>query len=181
MLEASSVSLATIARISTEVIGVTVVALCTSLPELVTAITALAKGLGALSLGNIIGANIFNLVLVSGTAVTISPFVIPEGSKLFGYNTSQIIEIPIMVGEFFCITFYSHPHSGWLFGLLFEQTSLKALIENPRLFFISRGLQNSYIFNCCDVSCSKDGGFSSSRGYPFDSFSESVFNCCSSL
>lgn len=98
MLEASSVSLATIAGIPTEVIGVTVVALCTSLPELVTAITALAKGHGALSLGNIIGANIFNLVLVSGTAVTISPFVIPEGSKLFGYNNSQIIEIPIMVG-----------------------------------------------------------------------------------
>lgn len=98
MLEASSVSLATIAGIPTEVIGVTVVALCTSLPELVTAITALAKGHGALSLGNIIGANIFNLVLVSGTAVTISPFVIPEGSKLFGYNTSQIIEIPVMVG-----------------------------------------------------------------------------------
>lgn len=97
MLEGSSVSLATMAGIPTEVVGVTVVALCTSLPELVTAVTALAKGHGALSLGNIIGANIFNLVLVSGAAVTISPFVIPEGSKLFGYNTSQLIEIPLMV------------------------------------------------------------------------------------
>ena len=28
------------------------------------------------------------------------------------------------------MTFYAHPHSGWLFGLLFEQTSLKALIKN---------------------------------------------------
>ncbi len=98
MLEGSSVSLATLAGIPAEVVGVTVVALCTSLPELVTAVTALAKGHGALSLGNIIGANIFNLVLVSGAAVTISPFVIPEGSKLFGYNTSQLIEIPLMVG-----------------------------------------------------------------------------------
>lgn len=98
MLEGSSVSLATMAAIPTEVVGVTVVALCTSLPELVTAVTALLKGHGALSLGNIIGANIFNLVLVSGAAVTISPFVIPEGSKLFGFNTSQIIEIPLMVG-----------------------------------------------------------------------------------
>ncbi len=97
MLEGSSVSLATMAGIPTEVVGVTVVALCTSLPELVTAITALAKGHGALSLGNIIGANIFNLVLVSGAAVTISPFVIPDGSKLFGCNTSQLIEIPLMV------------------------------------------------------------------------------------
>ena len=98
MLEGSSVSLASLAGIPTEGVGVTVVALCTSLPELVTAVTALIKGYGALSLGNIIGANIFNLVLVSGAAVTISPFVIPEGSKLFGYNTSQLIEIPLMVG-----------------------------------------------------------------------------------
>ncbi len=97
MLEASSVSLATMAGIPTEVIGVTVVALCTSLPELVTAVTALAKGHGALSLGNIIGANIFNLVLVSGAAVTISPFVVPEGSKLLGFNASQILEIPLML------------------------------------------------------------------------------------
>ena len=97
MLEGSSVSLSTMAGIPTEVVGVTVVALCTSLPELVTAVTALAKGHGALSLGNIIGANIFNLVLVSGAAVTISPFAVPEGSKLMGYNTSQLIEIPLMV------------------------------------------------------------------------------------
>ena len=97
MLEGSSVSLSLMAGIPTEVVGVTVVALCTSLPELVTAVTALLKGHGALSLGNIIGANIFNLVLVSGAAVTISPFAIPEGSKLFGYNTSQLVEIPLMV------------------------------------------------------------------------------------
>ena len=78
--------------------GVTIVALCTSLPELVTAVTALAKGHGALSLGNIIGANIFNLVLVSGVAVTISPFAVPEGSTMFGYNTSLVMELPLMVG-----------------------------------------------------------------------------------
>ena len=98
MLEGSSVSLATMAGIPTEVVGVTIVALCTSLPELVTAVTALLKGHGALSLGNIIGANIFNLVLVSGAAVTLSPFAVPEGSKLLGYNTSQLFEIPTMVG-----------------------------------------------------------------------------------
>ena len=98
MLEGSSVSLATMAGIPTEVVGVTIVALCTSLPELVTAITALAKGHGALSLGNIIGANIFNLVLVSGVAVTLSPFTVPEGSTIFGQNTSLVMEIPVMIG-----------------------------------------------------------------------------------
>ncbi len=97
MLEGSSVSMATMAGIPTEVVGVTIVALCTSLPELVTAITALAKGHGALSLGNIIGANIFNLVLVSGLAVTISPFSVPVGSTMFGLNTSKVLELPLMV------------------------------------------------------------------------------------
>ena len=97
MLEGSSVSLATMAGIPTEVVGVTIVALCTSLPELVTAVTALLKGHGALSLGNIVGANIFNLVLVSGVAVSISPFAVPEGSQLLGLNTSLLVEIPVMV------------------------------------------------------------------------------------
>ena len=78
------------------VIGLTVVALGTSLPELVTAITSLLKGHGALSLGNIIGANIFNLVLVSGVAITISPFTVPEGSMLFGQNASFVLDIPVM-------------------------------------------------------------------------------------
>ena len=99
LLEGSAVTLAEdYLHIPTEVVGVTVVALCTSLPELVTAITALAKGHGALSLGNIIGANIFNLVLVSGVAVTISPFAVPDGSTFMGHNTSLVMELPLMVG-----------------------------------------------------------------------------------
>jgi cation:H+ antiporter len=43
-------------------------------------------------------------VLVSGTAVTISPFAIPEGSKLLGFNTSQIMEIPLMVSAMALLT-----------------------------------------------------------------------------
>ena len=80
------------------VIALTVVAIGTSLPELVTAITSLIKGHGALSLGNIIGANIFNLVLVSGTAITISPFTVPLQSVLFGQYASLILDIPVMLG-----------------------------------------------------------------------------------
>lgn len=78
------------------VIGLTVVAIGTSLPELVTAITSLVKGHGSLSLGNIIGANIFNLVLVSGVAITINPFTIPMNSMLFGQNASLVLDLPVM-------------------------------------------------------------------------------------
>ena len=78
------------------VIGLTVVAIGTSLPELVTAITSLVKGHGSLSLGNIIGANIFNIVLVSGVSIVINPFSIPLTSLLFGQNASLVFDLPIV-------------------------------------------------------------------------------------
>ncbi len=78
------------------VIGLTMVALGTSLPELVTAVTALLKGHSALSLGNIIGANLFNLVLVSGAAMTISPFAVPAEKTIMNMNSSLVVDIPVM-------------------------------------------------------------------------------------
>ncbi len=78
------------------VIALTFVALGTSLPELVTAITSLMKGHGALSLGNIIGANIFNLVLVSGVSTVLSPFEVPASKLIAGMNASLVLDIPIM-------------------------------------------------------------------------------------
>ena len=80
------------------VIGLTMVALGTSLPELITAITSLMKGHGALSLGNVIGANLFNIVLVSGAAITIAPFAIPAEKQLLGMNSSLLVDIPVMLG-----------------------------------------------------------------------------------
>lgn len=79
------------------VIALTFVALGTSLPELVTAITSLVKGHGSLSLGNVIGANIFNLVLVSGTAITLAPFEVPVGNTIGGINSSLVLDIPLML------------------------------------------------------------------------------------
>lgn len=78
------------------VIALTFVALGTSLPELVTAITSLMKGHGALSLGNIIGANIFNLVLVSGISTVLSPFEVPASKLIAGMNASLVLDIPVM-------------------------------------------------------------------------------------
>lgn len=79
------------------VIALTFVALGTSLPELVTAVTSLIKGHGALSLGNIIGANLFNLVLVSGISVALAPFSIPQEATIAGRNASLVLDIPLMI------------------------------------------------------------------------------------
>ena len=88
------------------VIALTFVALGTSLPELVTAVTSLVKGHGALSLGNIIGANLFNLVLVSGLSVVLSPFAVPSSKLIGGMNASLVLDIPLM---FFVMAFLTLP------------------------------------------------------------------------
>ena len=79
------------------VIALTFVALGTSLPELVTAITALIKGHSALSLGNIIGANLFNLVLVTGVSAALRPFPVPASKQIAGMNSSLVVDIPVMI------------------------------------------------------------------------------------
>ena len=86
------------------VIALTFVALGTSLPELVTAITSLRKGHGLLSLGNIIGANLFNLVLVSGVSILLSPFDLPNSKQIGAYNASLVIDIPVMLGVMLILT-----------------------------------------------------------------------------
>ena len=82
------------------VVALLFVALGTSLPELVTTITSLKKGRASLGVGNVIGANVFNLVLVSGVAVSLAPFKVPCENFLLdtGLNMSLVFEIPVMLG-----------------------------------------------------------------------------------
>ena len=77
------------------VIGLTMIALGTSLPELSTAITSLVKGHSNLSIGNVIGANFFNVVLVTGLASIVGPFKIPNSKVLNGLNASLIVDVPV--------------------------------------------------------------------------------------
>lgn len=57
-------------------IGLTICAIGTSLPELVTSVVASRKGESELAVGNVIGSNIFNLLFILGTTVTISPITV---------------------------------------------------------------------------------------------------------
>ncbi len=96
--------IATALGVPASVIALTFVALGTSLPEFATAITSLAKGHGALSLGNIIGANIINLVLVSGASMSIAPFALPAEKLIAGMNASVIVDLPVMYGVMLILT-----------------------------------------------------------------------------
>lgn len=71
----SATAIAKFAGLSERFIGLTIVALGTSLPELVTSVTAARKGNADIAIGNIVGSNIFNILFVIGTASIITPVI----------------------------------------------------------------------------------------------------------
>lgn len=71
----AATAIAEIFGMSERLIGLTIVALGTSLPELVTSVTAAIKGKADIAVGNIVGSNIFNILFVVGTAALITPVV----------------------------------------------------------------------------------------------------------
>lgn len=75
-------------NVSDKIIGLTVVAIGTSLPELVTSVTAALKKNSDIAIGNIIGSNIFNMLLIIGAAAAISPM---------NYNTSYNLQMGILI------------------------------------------------------------------------------------
>lgn len=66
---------------STTLVGLTIVAVGTSLPELITSVTAALKKEGGIAIGNIVGSNIFNIFFVLGAASAVSPLAVD--SKVF--------------------------------------------------------------------------------------------------
>ncbi len=77
--ENGAVRLAEMAGVSDALIGLTVVALATSLPEVVTSIVAARKGHGDLAVGNVVGSNMFNVLLILGITACVAPVNIPPG------------------------------------------------------------------------------------------------------
>jgi cation:H+ antiporter len=75
----AATELAKIAGLSERFIGLTIVALGTSLPELVTSVTAARKGNADIAVGNIVGSNIFNILFVIGTSALIVPIAYGAG------------------------------------------------------------------------------------------------------
>jgi cation:H+ antiporter len=77
----SAIELAAAIGISEAVIGLTVIAFGTSLPELAVGLSAVRKGQTDLALGNVVGSNIFNLLLIMGVTSTISDVPLPAGGQ----------------------------------------------------------------------------------------------------
>ncbi len=89
----SGVKIATWLGVSPMFIGLTFIAFGTSLPELVTAIASVRKGVADLSLGNIVGAGFLNCTVVSGAAATIHPLTMSRTTQL--YNMPALIVVVV--------------------------------------------------------------------------------------
>ncbi|MEQ8655998.1 MAG: calcium/sodium antiporter [Hyphomicrobiales bacterium] len=77
-LVSGAVSAAQAVGISETVIGLTIVAIGTSMPELVTSIIAVRKGQGEVALGNVLGSNIFNILAILGITALVQPMTVPQ-------------------------------------------------------------------------------------------------------
>ena len=84
-----SAALARNFRVPGLIIGLTIVAFGTSLPELVTSVTAAVKGKADIAVGNIVGSNVFNILFVVGTAALITPVT---------YSASFLVDSMVAVG-----------------------------------------------------------------------------------
>ena len=96
LLVHSGIRLAELLGVSQLIISLTVVALGTSLPEYITALTATIKGHQELSVGNIIGADILNIFWVLGGCSLIRPLRLNTQSSFLGFPQTQSFDIPIM-------------------------------------------------------------------------------------
>ena len=94
----SASSVAAELGVSESVIGLTIVAGGTSLPELATSVVAARKGQSAIAIGNVIGSNVFNILLILGATATISPLQM-EGITL--------VDIGVMLGSITLVWLFS--------------------------------------------------------------------------
>lgn len=84
----NAVNVANYFNVSEKIISLTILAVGTSLPELVTSVTAAIKGNSDIAIGNIIGSNIFNMLLIIGVSAIINPIT---------YNTSYNLDFSILL------------------------------------------------------------------------------------
>lgn len=96
LLVTSGIEIAKALKIPSLVIGLTAVAVGTSLPELITAITSAKKNVADLAIGNIVGANILNLAFITGSAAIINPLTLDTFTRNYAFTWLFIMILGLM-------------------------------------------------------------------------------------
>ena len=94
-LVTGAIDLARIFSVPETVIGLTIVAVGTSLPELAASVAAALRGKSGLAIGNVVGSNIYNILLIGGATMTIAPTALP--SELGGLQMALLTGSAVML------------------------------------------------------------------------------------
>ena len=101
--------------VSQLVIGLTVVAVGTSLPELATSVLASIRGEREIAVGNVVGSNIFNLLAVLGLGAAATPEGIPVSTAVLGFDLPVLIAVAVACLPVFFTGYTIARWEGWLF------------------------------------------------------------------
>ncbi|MDR2855459.1 MAG: calcium/sodium antiporter [Methanomicrobiales archaeon] len=101
MVVSSAEQIALLLGVSDFIIGITIVAIGTSLPELVTSVVAVLKGEFAISVGNILGSNLFNALAIVGASAAILPLNVPGTIDLVFLAIFTVAVLPFLTGRAF--------------------------------------------------------------------------------
>lgn len=111
----SATNIAYALGMSEKLVGLTIVAVGTSLPELVTSIVAALKGENDIALGNVLGSNIFNLVLILGASATINPITV---SGVMVIDFIILIAVTLFIGALIFFNKNEEKRLGRLEGII---------------------------------------------------------------
>jgi cation:H+ antiporter len=97
LLVNAAIDIAKQLRVSDEIIGLTIVAVGTSLPELITSAAAAYRKQGDIALGNVLGSNIYNILFIGGVTGTVAPTVVPASIMAFDLRVLVAISLVVML------------------------------------------------------------------------------------
>jgi cation:H+ antiporter len=111
----SAISIARWLGLSELIIGLTIVAAGTSMPEVATSITAAIKGERDIAVGNVVGSNIFNILAVLGLTATVAPGGIPVSQAAEAFDIPVMLGVAILALPIFFTGNRIERWEGWLF------------------------------------------------------------------
>ena len=135
LLVSGAVSLATALGLSELVIGLTIIAVGTSLPELATSLIAAWKGERDIAVGNIVGSNLFNLLAVLGLAGLVSPEKISVASSAIKFDFPVMLAVMVACLPIFFAGYRISRWEGALFlAYYFAYTAYLIMQSNGEAF-----------------------------------------------
>ena len=139
----SAVAIATVLGMSELVIGLTIVSIGTSLPEVATSLSAARKGKADIAVANVLGSNLYNILLTLGLTLVIAPNVLDVSPQAIALDLPFMVAVSLGCIPIFIAGFNLTRSDGFVF-LLYYTTYLAYLVllalNNPIIHIIETGM-----------------------------------------